>query len=58
MQLFQRLCRGKKPTDLVFTAPEGGAWRRRMPDALVDGMGHLVAVNWAASSSSGGGREL
>lgn len=24
--LFQRLCLGKKPTDLVFTAPEGGAW--------------------------------
>ncbi len=26
VRLFQRLCQGKKPTDLVFTAPEGGAW--------------------------------
>ncbi|MEU9775249.1 site-specific integrase [Streptomyces sp. NPDC047968] len=26
VQLFQRICKGKKPTDLVFTAPEGGAW--------------------------------
>nr|WSZ95867.1 hypothetical protein OH820_09560 [Streptomyces sp. NBC_00857] len=26
VRLFQRLCLGKKPTDLVFTAPEGGAW--------------------------------
>lgn len=26
VQLFQRRCLGKKPTDLVFTAPEGGAW--------------------------------
>ncbi|MEU3961174.1 site-specific integrase [Streptomyces buecherae] len=26
VELFQRLCRGKKPTDLIFTAPEGGAW--------------------------------
>ncbi|WP_371792239.1 site-specific integrase [Streptomyces sp. NBC_01471] len=26
VEMFQRLCRGKKPNDLVFTAPEGGAW--------------------------------
>ncbi|MEU7029609.1 tyrosine-type recombinase/integrase [Streptomyces sp. NPDC046275] len=26
VKLFQRICKGKKPTDLVFTAPEGGAW--------------------------------
>ncbi|MFJ8953474.1 tyrosine-type recombinase/integrase [Streptomyces sp. NPDC102381] len=26
VQLFQRRCLGKQPTDLVFTAPEGGAW--------------------------------
>ncbi|WP_326736070.1 tyrosine-type recombinase/integrase [Streptomyces sp. NBC_01022] len=26
VQLFQRRCLGKKPTDLVFTAPEGAAW--------------------------------
>ncbi len=26
VQLFQRICKGKKPTDLFFTAPEGGAW--------------------------------
>ncbi len=26
VQMFQRLCLGKRPNDLVFTAPEGGAW--------------------------------
>ncbi|MFD6417046.1 tyrosine-type recombinase/integrase [Streptomyces sp. NPDC060194] len=26
VQLFQRRCLGKQPTDLLFTAPEGGAW--------------------------------
>lgn len=26
VKLFQRRCLGKKPTDLIFTAPEGGAW--------------------------------
>ncbi|MFE4254895.1 tyrosine-type recombinase/integrase [Streptomyces sp. NPDC056910] len=26
VELFQRLCKGKQPTDLVLTAPEGGAW--------------------------------
>ncbi|MFJ2414397.1 tyrosine-type recombinase/integrase [Streptomyces brevispora] len=26
VELFQRRCLGKKPTDLIFTAPEGGAW--------------------------------
>ncbi|WP_330457669.1 hypothetical protein OIB37_12555 [Streptomyces sp. NBC_00820] len=27
VQLFQRRCQGKAPNDLLFTAPEGGAWR-------------------------------
>ncbi len=26
MQLFQRVCRGKQPQDLIFTAPGGGSW--------------------------------
>ncbi|MFE3886408.1 site-specific integrase [Streptomyces lydicus] len=26
VQLFQRRCLGKNPSDLIFTAPEGGAW--------------------------------
>ncbi|MFC5804286.1 tyrosine-type recombinase/integrase [Streptomyces formicae] len=26
VKLFQRLCKGRQPTDLVFTAPGGGAW--------------------------------
>ncbi|MGW1123900.1 tyrosine-type recombinase/integrase [Streptomyces sp. NPDC002526] len=26
VELFKRLCAGKEPTDLIFTAPEGGAW--------------------------------
>lgn len=26
VELFKRRCLGKKPTDLIFTAPEGGAW--------------------------------
>ncbi|OIK02711.1 hypothetical protein BIV25_03125 [Streptomyces sp. MUSC 14] len=26
VKLFKRLCLGKKPDELVFTAPEGGAW--------------------------------
>ncbi|MFG2532432.1 tyrosine-type recombinase/integrase [Streptomyces sp. NPDC048516] len=26
VQMFPRRCLGKKPSDLIFTAPEGGAW--------------------------------
>ncbi|MFH9420718.1 tyrosine-type recombinase/integrase [Streptomyces sp. NPDC017529] len=26
MKLFQRVCQGKQPQDLIFTAPGGGAW--------------------------------
>lgn len=27
MKLFQRLCMGKMPTDIIFTGPGGSAWR-------------------------------